>query len=411
MFGKKQKGEKNSEISNVSETQKASKNIKSILSSPITLKKNTDKKESPKSKSSGKPKALYKKKGNHFVAVDFGSRSIKFAVGNYNGGRIKVEKLFKAELPSELYGDGVISDEKKLMDIIKQEMTKQKVKDVDIVVSLDSTSIIRRNMTIPALNELETRELIGFEFEEYLGINQEDYIIQHKVLQEYEKDGRKREIQLDAVPRALAKKVFNIFKQGGFNPCILDVQSNYIEALGKICDINGEAVSKNRTVAIADIGNHGILINIFKDGNNVFNRIIADTNSIGRELSTELNWDNTSVSRFLNGFRDKSVLSVNPNDVADDHVLDLIKSCIDRWAIEIDKMLSYYRSRSIDNKIDKLYIYGGDSILKDVDQYIEKRIAVPTETIRTFSNLDMAKSVDTSDIPIYVNSIGALIRG
>lgn len=404
MFGKKNVSKEKKEI-NVSSAS-SRKTLKDLLSAPIGRgKKQSGVKVKRKSN-----KPLYKRKSNRFVAVDLGSLFIKFAVGSYQGGRIKVDRLFKVKLPDNLYADGSILDEKRFIELIKNELTSRKVKDVDIIVSIDSTTIIRRNMTLPALNELETEELIGFEFEEYLGINKDDYIIQHKVLREYENDGRKKDIQLDAVPKALAKKIFNVFKQAGCNPCILDVQSNFLENIERNSGINGSSSGADRTVAIVDIGNSGMVINVFKNGHSLFNRVVKDTTSIGRTLILDANMDDSSVTSVISGFKGKNLNSYIPSNDREEEAFGLVKNCIDSWALQIDKMLGYYRSRSIDNKIDKLYIYGGDTVLTGIDQYIEKRISTPTETIRTFSNLDVSKDVDFSEIPIYVNTISALTR-
>lgn len=379
---------------------KASKPKKSFFSAPKVSNK--------KMKKGGK--VLYKQKGSKFVAIDLGNYSIKFAVGSYSGGKVKVDKLFRERIPENLYIDGTISDERRLLDIIKGELSKRSIKDVDIIISFESTLIIKRKLTIPALNEIETKELIAFELGEYLGINSDDYIIQYKVLKEYQNEGLKRDIQLDAVPKVIAKKIFDVLKNGKLNPCILGLQSSFLE---KICEsgvINGEAI-RNETFAVADIGNSGMVINIFENGEPVFNRIIKSTDSIRRTFITELGMEDNAALQSINEFAQKGFISENQSNNQEGRSTEkILMECVDNWASEIDRVLEYYRSRSVDNKIDKLYIYGGETVLAGLDQYIGKKIAIPTQTIHSFSNVDFAREINISEIPIYVNPISALIR-
>lgn len=401
----KKKNEKllneNNQKSFAGKENKFSKPKKSLFSSTKSSKK-------PLRKNS---KALYKQKGNKFVAIDLGNYSIKFAVGSYSGGKVKVDKLFRERIPENLYIDGTISDERRLLDIIKGELSKRSIKDVDIIISFESTLIIKRKLTIPALNELETKELISFELGEYLGINSDDYIIQYKVLKEYQNEGLKRDIQLDAVPRVIAKKIFDILKNGKLNPCILGIQSNFLE---RMCEttgmINGNAI-RSETFAVADIGNSGMVVNIFENGEPVFNRIIKSTESIRRTFTIELGMEDSVALSKVNEFLQKGfVIEPKSNDPREISTEKALMDCVDNWASEIDRVLEYYRSRSVDNKIDKLYIYGGETILPGIDQYIGKKIGIPTQTIHNISNVDFSKEINISEIPIYVNPISALIR-
>ncbi len=355
-------------------------------------------------------KAAYKRKGGRFVALDLGNYAIKFAVGNHQSGKIKVDKMFSARIPEHLYMDSSISDEKKLLDLIKSELSMRNIKDVDMIVSFESTSIIKRRLTVPVLSEEETKELIGFELEEYLGINPDDYIIQYKVLSEYENDGRKRDIQIDAVPRAVAKKIFSMLKQGGFNPCILGIQSSFVENMNKTVGINNYRPEPGKAIAVADIGNSGIVVNIFKDGKSEFNRIIRSTSSIRYALMTDLGVDESVALSIIQNYRSRGVMIDMPTDTSEARVFDTIRHCVDEWIGEIDRVLEYYRSRSVDNKIEKLYLYGGDSVLGDLDKYFEMKVGVPTEVIRNISNLEPGREVDLSDVPMYVNPICALMR-
>lgn len=396
MFKKSSKEEKTN-VGKVSSGER-----KSLFSSKKSLS------SSPKSKRANRP--LYKKKGNRFVAIDLGNYALKFAVGSQQGNKVKVDKVFRATLPEHLYVDSNISDERKLLDIIKNELSSKGVKDTDVVVSFESTSIIKRRLTVPVLSDMETKELIGFELEEYLGINPDDYIVQYKILSEYDREGRKRDIQIDAVPKAISKKIFTLLKQGGYNPCILGIQSNFLEYLTYSFGLNGRTFSPGSAIAVADIGNNGIVVNIFKDGKSEFNRIIRTTSSLRYALISELRMDENTALSVVSSYLTKGITGFAEPDSNEEKILQVLKSCINEWATEIDRVLEYYRSRSVDNKIDQLFIYGGEAMIPELDRYIEARISVPTEVIKNISNIELAQGINAAELPIYINPISALIR-
>lgn len=360
---------------------------------------------------SGANKPLYKKKGNNFVSIDLGNYMLKIVVGNFQGDHIKIVKAFRTVLPDSVYVDGMINDEKKFIDIVKRELEMNRVKDVDIIVTFDSTLIIKRRMTVPILSDLETKQLVSFELEEYLGINAEEYIIQYQILAEYDQQGQKRDIQIDAVPKALARKIYSAFRQNGYNPCILGIQSSFLENFMRDYGVNGENFRGEGSVAIADIGNSGIVINVFRNGKKEFNRIIKSTSSIRLALMKGLGTDDSMALATLQGYMRRGADFESTLGGQDDQASAIIKSTVDSWITEIDRSLEFYRSRSIDNNIEKLYIYGGDTAISGIDRYIEKRLHLPTETIRKFRNLEVAKDIDPSELSNYVNSISALIRG
>ena len=82
---------------------------------------------------------------------------------------------------------------------------------------------------------------------------------------------------------------------------------------------------------------------------------------------------------------------------------------VDRWIEEIDKVFKYYTSRSVDNTIDKIFIYGGISVMKGLDTYIHERVNIPVELIKSIDNVEIVAGNEYT-LAQSLNAISAIIR-
>jgi len=72
---------------------------------------------------------------------------------------------------------------------------------------------------------------------------------------------------------------------------------------------------------------------------------------------------------------------------------------------EINKMLSFFRSRKYDSNIDEIFICGGGANSKFIRESIESETEIPTYVI----NYDFEKSVDKKDYSVLVPMIGSMV--
>ena len=72
---------------------------------------------------------------------------------------------------------------------------------------------------------------------------------------------------------------------------------------------------------------------------------------------------------------------------------------------EINKMLSFFRSRKYDSNIDEIFICGGGANSKFIRESIESETEIPTHLI----NYDFEKSVDEKDYSVLVPMIGSMV--
>lgn len=88
-------------------------------------------------------------------------------------------------------------------------------------------------------------------------------------------------------------------------------------------------------------------------------------------------------------------------------LLELLK-IIDRWIYEIDNIIKYYKTRNRSNIVDKVYIFGGCSLFKDIDKYFESKLNTPTSKLSDFGSV-ICPSKHKDDFPNFISLLGSLI--
>lgn len=397
-----------------------------------------------------------KSKPKTYLAMDIGSHSIKFAVGIYQGGKVRVNQLFLTPLPLGTYENGLIRDNIIMRDLIIASLKQHKVKEKEVVLTIESTDIIKREMTIPKVEAQDMIDLITYEVGQYLPIDVNNYVLQYKVMGE-EKQGDKDvcQILLGAMPVEMAKSHFDLLKAVGLTPLVMDIHSN---ALGKLVHLikygsggvphqtqgkeNPFAQDKAlKTTAFIDFGYERIDINIMEGDVNRFNRILRlGVSGVDQIIAANMEIELRDVESKRLGFSEDSMLSLKKaydaiktlhevhhfNDAADGIALDeanlsaedqkrthavhdtfdYLYMCLD----EVDKVFKYYMSRSMDYRIDQIALYGGATLNKDFHRFVQDRLDIPCYLfdVSAYSALQL-KNVQESPTK-FVNVIGALIR-
>lgn len=367
-------------------------------------------------------KAATKRRGP-LLSIDLGSHSIKFAVGQYSGEKLKVTALFTEEIPEGVYSNGEIKDELALKAAIQSAVKNNHVKVKDVVVSVECTEIIKREMLIQQVPDEDRLDLIAYEVSQYLPIDVSSYVLQYKDLGEVvEGDMKKSKILLGAMPKDIVKAHYDLLMDCGLTPVFMDMHSNSLDKLVRLCHKSERGYS-DATNAYIDFGNKIIDISIFENYNYKFNRLLKlGSSEFDRILKEYLSIDakeaeNRKKKTSVVGLQKAHANLSSSSDQADAD--SELKNLVVRETIqyledlieEIDKVFKYYTSRSADNKIDTVYIYGGGSQFLDLAELFTERLELPTKVFSKIENVDFNMKIVPDKMTGYVNALGALIRG
>ena len=345
------------------------------------------------------------------ISIDIGSSKIKIAVGKYKNSSIYIEKVVAVKTPQDSLMDGKLVFAEGKADILKQiivnALSENKIRIKNAIFTIQSTTIIRRELEVPYVKPQEMESMIRYEIEQYLPIDLNEYIIEHKVLEE--KQDSKTKILIAALPRAMADDYLSTLKAMHLEPKSLDISSNAISKLfGLKQQINQTDYKLDNTVALIDMGSSSTNICILSKGLFQFSRLIPTG---GSELTTAI------AAAFNITFQEaekKKLLQADLRSIEayreDETVNEVIRNIVSRWIEEIQRVFQFYKTRNANNNIDEIFLYGGTSNLRGIAEYIENVTNMPTKQIQTLSSVILNKHITDVNLEYYLNAIGAIIR-
>lgn len=329
------------------------------------------------------------------ISIDFGNRYLKFALGQFDGSTLNVERFFKKEIEPEIIENGIILDEAKLAEIISKTLAKNNIKAKHCYGYVYGSDIIRKNITVPMLlDHKDMDDLVITEISQILPIDIDNYVVKYKIMSDSEEDSvKKLNLACAVMSKETVESYRKVIKLAGLKPTALDVSTSAIENLVSLMVMSNTDTSSfvkqeisQSSICIAELNSTNCSINVFKGGKLDFTRSIK-TNEISEEIFIKLSQIN------------------DMNDIEDNTIFDLINEMLS----EINIVFRYYLGRNRENKIDELFCFGDLSCINGFDKYIMDILQMSVNKIDTLTGI-VDKTADNDDITLYVNSIGGLIR-
>jgi len=338
------------------------------------------------------------------VAFDMGSSMIKIVVGMYYKNDLTIDKYITMATPKDAIIDGEIKKIDELALRLGKVLKENGIKVKDATCTNNSTLIINREILIPKVEEDEMDTVVRYEIQQYLPINLDDYILQTTVLNEEEiNETSKLNIRVIAYPEKIAKGYYNLLLKLDLNPYSLDVNYNAINKFINFTGINSEFEYKsNESIALIDMGASCIDVNIYKDGQLDFTRIIKDCgNDIDEMLIQRNGIQVNQVEKF-------KINNINLNEELDP-VNILLRDIVDAWIEKIEKIIQFYKNRNTGDEINKIIIFGGSSKINGMEEYMTEKLGIKTK-ISGISKIAFKSKDDGKPIDEFINAIGSVIR-
>jgi len=338
------------------------------------------------------------------IVIEIGSGWTKVLVGSSLGKKkkkglfnenisVKDTFLFKTPLADILETDILrdseqpytpIFNEYELIEKIREKFFEKRIKANEVIITLSDRSVVSREMILPKVEEDKLKDIIRYELQELLPIDQKKYVIDFKVIEEVKVSGvDKYKLIVSALPKDEGKYYHGFIDELGKDPYALDIASN---SISKLFDRNMKINSKDRdvlnlTYAYVDIGYSNIKLHIIEKG------ILKFTRNIEGGV--------------------KSIMAVDGVKIIEsEESIELVK----KWIGSLEQMFKFFTSRETNRQIDHIFLFGGGALIPNVEEYFSKIIGVSTETIEQIENLDFHKDCSYFSLPLFLNTVASLIR-
>ena len=361
----------------------------SIWTKEITFKKSSKGRKEEKAE---KPTSV------KLVGIDIGTSYIKVVEGKVKGGKIHISRMDKIPSPKDILSDGVIEQVDAVTLAIKSHLKSHGIKTKELAFVSSSSTVISRELVVP---------YVEYEIQQFLCINLNNYEVQFMKIADVVVDGiEKQKILAIIYPKGIIESYKDLTTRMLLNPYALDLTNNAVKKVANLAKFfNADLLDKEKTNMFIDLGAKTINISIVNQGKLDFIRTLP----VGGE----------SIDMFISNNKDIPIeaaekLKMEQVDVGRkrefNEINDGVAMIVDEWASDINRIVQFYANKSSGKQIDYVYLYGGTSKLKGLDDYVENRLRIPTANILTVDNLEFDKDLKITTVEEYINAIGALIR-
>lgn len=337
------------------------------------------------------------------VAIDIGNRKIKIVKGDMDKrGGVVINKYINADTPEGCIENGHIKNYTEMQIFFRNLINTNKLKGNAAYITVRSSDIVSREITVPVLKKDKLVKVIQNEIVGVFGNISNyyiDYAIMGKDMEEYLSVYK---IMAYAIPKDMVIGYHDLFNAANLKPSVLDVHRNSIHKLLKErAQINGTDIS-DKGIILVDIGSNNMDLDLIADCRSVFKRSII----IGHELGTSsMNYDVTGAHSGLfdedgEGEFDFLLGAQNPAS----------RALFSKVNEELYKMIQFSASRENGKRVEAVYLYGGNSRITGMTDYLSNSLDVKVERITALSNVELKAEAELCDI-IPVSASLIRVRG
>lgn len=340
---------------------------------------------------------------DELLGIDIGSYALKFVL--FKKDRTGVVLKNWGYIPLNLTSD-ISPEERKA--IISQEISsfvkKNQIKVKYAATSISGNSVIIRYVKIGKVEPKLLQEKIYAEAEAFIPFDINDVYLAYYVInpEVFEEGQNKMEVVLVAAKKEIIDERIEIIKEAGLIPVLIDVDSFALETL--INKLEAPTNEANGVMVINmghKVSNLSILadnIALVKAGHfakeEYYSRLVRDIfvagSSIDRNLAKRFSMKEDMVDEFKKTLR----LLVNDEDKIsaikdfDRNLIigsKVISSVIKELVSDIHRSVDFLLSAIPDLNITKVYISGGTSSFKGIEDYLSLELKLPVKRLDPFS--------------------------
>lgn len=281
------------------------------------------------------------------LAFDIGESYIKIA--EKDGTDIHVHTV---QMPQNLMKDGFVQMPHMLTDFLKELKKEHNLGKGECGLVLPDEVTICRSLTLPAMTEKQLEVNLPFEFADYISSDPQKYVYDY-ALQEMKYDENNKPVEMVLKGAVVSKEVVTsyvqMFKDAGFKLRTLIPQEI---ALGNLMEaaLNEKKIEADKEYCLVNLGHRSTEVYIYRGNKQLVLRNISTGNQVIDSVISE----NEHIDEYLA----RSYKNSNYHEVLEQ---DYCREAFGRIAVEIMKVINFYRFSNRDTTLDEIYFMGGGS--------------------------------------------------
>ena len=311
------------------------------------------------------------------IGLDIGSSAIKLVSLKQSKKGYSLQSFGAHPLPPEAIIDGALMNSTVIVSSIRDLIQAQRIRHKEVGIAISGHSVIIKKITLPAMTEEELEESIQWEAEQYIPFDINDVNLDYVVL---DSSGDSMDVLLVAVKKDRIADYTSVIVQAGKEPVLVDVD---VFALQNAYETNytvGEG-----TVGLVNIGASVMNINVLHNGTSIFWRDVAfGGNQYTEAIQRELNLPREEAERLK--------LGEQVGEHSLQQVMGVLNSVSEDLAAELQKTFDFFVATSSVDRLDRVVLGGGSSLVLNLDTILKDRFQVDVEVMNPFRNIRYSES-------------------
>jgi len=359
---------------------------------------------------------------NSFITIDIGFRYLKIVqVKKGKNNMLSVVNYGIGDTPKGCIKNGAIRDRDAVVAEINRVIKEHNINAREAKIVMSGTNIISRVIMIDYVPEAEADRMIWQEIKDTIPVDLSANRIDYKILGTTTVNGQKKiKVFVTVVLKKIVDNYIELLNALKLKPLAVDIPSNSVSKFFQldidIGSVNGvkhhrKPKEDNNTYIVFDLGSETTIINILKDKAPEFNRVILRGSSridleIFKDLEMQPNeMQKAELYKKRYGISDTAVAGTEyicsqaAKRVMDSIIKD-IKMCID-----------FYLARCSGEHPSKIFLIGGGSQMKGIQEYFEEQLELPAYRINVakIKGIEFSGNLDTDRLNYLVNALGVAL--
>lgn len=325
------------------------------------------------------------------VGIDIGASSVKLVLLQETKSGYQLKGLDREPLPPEAVVDNSIMDSNAVVTAIRELITRNHLKAMDVATSVSGHSVIIRKISLPLMTEDELDRSIQWEAGQYIPFEMSEVFLDYHILGSDPNDQGQMEVILVAAKKDFVDEYLLAIKESGLNPVVVDIDCFAIENI--YCSVYED--ESLHVVGLIDLGASGSQVNILKNSVSVFTREIQlGGNSYNEELQKRFGLTAEDAEALKLGGSNERIDAEQMQKVMQEVTASLVQ--------EIRRSVDFFSATFADERVQKIYITGGVALTANLAGALSSGLEVPVEILDPFSRMQVnEKSFDLD----YVKSV------
>ena len=316
---------------------------------------------------------------NELIGVDIGTASIKICTLKSGKDGFKLGNLAVKTYEEDLLSDGSIINSTFLAEELRAMILEAGIKAGDAACALSSYSVIAKRVAVPFLDEDALENTMSLEVETVIPFPLKDIYYSYYVIGADDERESMMNVQIVAAKREIVDGYMKVFEAAGLKLRFLDVDifgiTNLIEQIYN---------PREMSVVAVDIGASVTNIAIMKEESVDFTREVLVG---GRSLTNRIE----RAACVSYGEAEEAKLT------GGEEAAESSYEFISNISAEINKTINFYISTKPKERIGKIYLTGGSSLLKGLQESIQANTGIEVEYIDPFLYLNE----DPTNLSVY----------